>query len=235
MTIGDFMKDTYKRPLIGLCALLFYFTATLLQPLPFALLHIDLNTVPAHIKILYSLGYEIMILFVIICLFYQTLKKDWLDIKINHKTYFKKTIKYYFWGLGIMMFSNLILNFLSGGIAGNEEAVQTLIDDYPIYMWISGVIIAPLLEELLFREGIHYIFKNKWLFILCSGFLFGGMHVLGNINNMIDIFYIIPYSSLGLTFAYMLYKYDNIFISMGYHFMHNGILISLQLLLMIIQ
>ena len=54
---------------------------------------------------------------------------------------------------------------------------------------------------------------------------------MSSISTTLDLFYIIPYSALGVVFALMLYKTDNIFVSMGFHFMHNGILMAIQLML----
>lgn len=228
-----------KREIIdiitGVSALLFYFIASALQTLPFELLKIDINSLPMYIRVLYSLGYELFIIFVVVLLFNKKLRKDFKDIKLNHNEYFKNTFRYYVIAFIVMVVSNIILAIITGGIAGNEEEVEKLIVEHPIYMWISAVLLAPVLEELLFRQGIRNIFKNKWLFILISGLLFGGMHVIGSSDTIIDYFYIIPYSSFGIAFAYMLYKYDNIFVSIGYHFMHNGILVSLQLLLLLIS
>ena len=48
-----------------------------------------------------------------------------------------------------------------------------------------------------------------------------------------DILYLIPYSALGISFAYILQKTDNIFVTIGLHFMHNGILMALQVLVLI--
>jgi membrane protease YdiL (CAAX protease family) len=89
------------------------------------------------------------------------------------------------------------------------------------------------MEELVFRQGFRNIFGRNIVFILFSGIVFGGMHVIGNINTMADLLYLIPYSALGISFAYMLYKTDNIFVSMGFHFMHNGLLMALQVFILL--
>lgn len=235
------MKEQRLREIyIGLLALFTYFFVSLTEGVPFALLKIDIKTLPENIKIIYSLGCELFILSIILLLFKDKIKRDIQDMKQNYQQYFKNSFKYYLYGLGIMMVSNLVLSFLTGGIAGNEEAIRSILGNHPIYMWISGVLIAPLMEELLFRQAIRFLFKNKWAFILISGFIFGGLHVIGTIEetntvleNIYNFLYIIPYSALGLVFAYMLDKYDNIFVSTGYHFMHNGVALSLQILILL--
>jgi membrane protease YdiL (CAAX protease family) len=102
----------------------------------------------------------------------------------------------------------------------------------PILTFMSAVIIAPLLEELVFRKSFRYMFSNNILFILFSGITFGAFHVVGSFETFFDLIYIIPYSVPGLVFAYTLVKSKNIFVPMGLHFLHNGILMSLQFLVM---
>jgi membrane protease YdiL (CAAX protease family) len=153
---------------------------------------------------------------------------------INHKEYYSKYFKYYLIGLGIMLISNSIIVYgFDGGISTNEETIRDIFKISPLYIYFSSVIYAPIVEELTFRQGIRNIFGRNILFVLISGFLFGGLHVITSINSIVDLLYIIPYSSLGIVFAYILYKTDNIFVSMGLHFMHNGILIAIQFLVLI--
>ena len=66
-----------------------------------------------------------------------------------------------------------------------------------------------------------------------SGLIFGCMHVLGSAETLTDLLYIIPYGIPGCAFAYILCKTDNIFVSMGFHFLHNGLLVALQFILLI--
>ena len=48
-----------------------------------------------------------------------------------------------------MMVSNLIINSLNSGLAGNEETVQSMISSLPWLMLINAGILAPLNEEQL--------------------------------------------------------------------------------------
>ena len=74
---------------------------------------------------------------------------------------------------------------------------------------------------------------NKILFIIISGIIFGGLHVITGFSSPIDLLYLIPYCAPGFAFAYILADSDNIFIPISLHFMHNGILIALQFMLLI--
>lgn len=217
----------------GIGVICTYFILNELLTLPFLLAGVNYNSIPITIKVIYAIIYEIMMIGIIILILKDEIKKALSDIKKNHMNYFSNYIKYWFFALIIMFASNLVITFISkGGIAGNEETIRTMFSQTPIYIFISSVFFAPLLEELVFRQGIRNIFSNNIVFIIISGLLFGGLHVVGNINAWYDILYLIPYCTPGFVFAYILTKTDNIFVPMGLHFLHNGIIMSLQILLM---
>lgn len=227
-------KDRIKEIIIGLLALLMYFLLISAETLPFKIVGVDINIMPSWLKIIYLIIYEIMVIAIMLLIFNKKIVKDFKDILINHKEYYSKYFKYYLIGLAIMLISNSIIIYIfESGMSSNEEAIRDLFKVSPLYIYFSSVIYAPIVEELTFRQGIRNIIGKNILFILVSGLLFGGLHVITDVNNLVDLLYIIPYSSLGIVFAYMLYKTDNIFVSMGFHFMHNGILIALQFLILI--
>lgn len=227
-------KDRIKEIIIGLLALLMYFLLISAETLPFKIVGVDINIMPSWLKIIYLIIYEIMVIAIMLLIFNKKIVKDFKDILINHKEYYSKYFKYYLIGLAIMLISNSIIIYIfESGMSSNEEAIRDLFKVSPLYIYFSSVIYAPIVEELTFRQGIRNIMGKNILFILVSGLLFGGLHVITDVNNLVDLLYIIPYSSLGIVFAYMLYKTDNIFVSMGFHFMHNGILIALQFLILI--
>lgn len=219
----------------GLGVLLVYFILSELQTLPLSLMHVDYASMPLISKVIYLLSYETLMIALICLILNKEITKAINDIKKNHKKYFSKYLKYWFLALIIMAGSNIIISFLNGGaIAGNEEAVRDTFAKAPIYMFISAVIFAPILEELTFRQGIRNIFSNDLVFIIVSGLVFGGLHVVGNINTPLDLLYLIPYCTPGFIFAYIMSKTDNVLVSTGLHFLHNGIMISLQIILMLL-
>lgn len=227
-------KDRIKELIIGLLALFMYFLLISAETLPFKIVGVDINIMPSWLKIIYLIIYEIMVIAIMLLIFNKKIVKDFKDILINHKEYYSKYFKYYLIGLAIMLISNSIIIYIfESGMSSNEEAIRGLFKVSPLYIYFSSVIYAPIVEELTFRQGIRNIMGKNILFILVSGLLFGGLHVITDVNSLVDLLYIIPYSSLGIVFAYMLYKTDNIFVSMGFHFMHNGILIALQFLILI--
>lgn len=224
----DKIKQYIKDCSIGIGVILSYFLLPYTKYIVLYFLHgVEVNET---LSILLSIVIEILTVSVILLLMSKRITKDFKDLKKNHKKYFKEYFKYYLIGLAVMYISNAILMFgFDAGISGNEESIRSLLGIHPIYIYLSAVIIAPSVEELVFRGAIKNIIPNKILFILVSGLVFGGLHLVGNISNVVDLLYIIPYSALGIVFAYIYSKTDNIFVTMLLHTMHNGILVSLQI------
>lgn len=219
----------------GMAALFTYFTLSELQTLPLVLSGVDYNVMPLALKVIYLLSFEILMVSAIGLILNKEIKKALTDIKKNHQKYFSKYLKYWLYSLIIMAGSNIIISFINGGgVAGNEETIRQIFTKAPIYMFISAVFIAPVLEELTFRQAFRNIFSNDKVFIIMSGLIFGGLHVVGNVNSPVDLLYLIPYCTPGFVFAYIMAKTDNVFVSMGLHFLHNGVMISLQILLMVL-
>ncbi len=228
------MKNYFKIAFRGFFAIFVYLILNNYQALPFKLLNIDVNTLPMYVKILYSLIYEILIVCVLILIYNKQFISDFKDLKINHKKYFSESIKYWLIGLIIMYISNFIIIYgFNNGLGDNEETIRSLFTISPVYIYISSVIIAPVTEELVFRQSLKNIFQNKYLFIIMTGVLFGFAHIGFNFSSLSDLLYIIPYGALGSMFGIMLEKTNNIFVSMGFHLMHNGILVGIQFLLLI--
>lgn len=226
------MKKYLKNCSIGILVILSYFLIP--TYIKYIVAYLSNGSLSEEVSVILSIIIEVLTFAVILLLFNKRIKENYIDLKKNHKKYFSKYFKFYLIGLAIMYISNAILIFgLNGGLAGNEESIRSILLVHPIYVYISAVLIAPSVEELVFRGAIKNIIPNNILYILFSGLIFGGMHLVGNVTSIIDLLYIIPYSSLGIAFAYIYSKTDNIFVTMLLHTMHNGILISIQIAVML--
>ena len=139
-------------------------------------------------------------------------------------------VRWWFLGLFLMVASNLFITFvLHGNGAGNEKIIQKMIKALPWVMLFDAGILAPFIEEIVFRKTLKDIISNKWIFALCSFLLFGGAHVIGNVHSFVDILYIFPYGVFGATFALAYSESDTIFTSMTMHAIHNTILMLLSI------
>jgi uncharacterized protein len=216
----------------GLLVLIIYFILSELIVLPLILLRIDYQNLHEYIKTIYIIAYQLLILGLIIAVYRKELVVSLEDLKKNHKQYFDQYLKYWFLAFGLMAVANIIISFFVEGKPSNQEAIVKIFESSPMYVFFTAVIIAPLLEELVFRFSLRNIFGKNWVFIIISGLLFGFIHIMGATNFMEELVFLIPYSIPGFVFAYVLVKSDNIFVPIGLHFIHNGFLVAMQFLAM---
>lgn len=210
------------------CIFLFILFFTI-SAIPMLIFRIDINKFNDLDKVIYSLACSLLFLVIIMLCYRKTLVKDFKPYFKNFGKNFENSFKYYLVGVGVMIFSNLIITLLfQGDLSTNETTVRSYINASPLLMAIDISFYAPLAEELLFRKSVRDVVKNKWLYIFISGFIFGGMHVIGT-EGLIGLLYLIPYCSLGFTFAYIYAKTDNIYSSIMLHFMHNTLTLILLL------
>lgn len=198
--------------------------------IPIFLFQIDTENMSNKTSVLLSLFSSLMLVLILVILYYKDLEKEWKKFRSKQLENLDIGFKYWVMGLALMIVTNLLLQvFTSGGIANNEQAVQSMIKVAPWIMLINAGILAPITEEITFRKAFKDSIQNPVIFILASGLIFGGLHVI-SASNFIEFLYIIPYSSLGIAFAYMYYKTDTVFTSMTMHFIHNTALTLISIL-----
>lgn len=228
------LKERFKSIGIGLGVFGLYYFLPYLQSIPFNIYGLDANELPLTFKIIYLISFYSLLGALIVLIYNKKVSNDFKDMRKNGIQYFNKYIKYWLLGIGVMMVSNLIIKlFIDPNLPSNEQSIRDILEISPIYIFFSAVMYAPIVEELVFRYSFKKIFNNKWVFIILSGLIFGGLHVFNGFENLTDLLYIIPYSAPGIAFAYMLQKSDNVFVPISFHFIHNGILVSLQFFLLI--
>lgn len=218
-----------KGVIIGIALFILYYFSAYLQLIPIYLFNI--KKITGSTQVLLSLFSNTIILIILIIIFRKQLLHEWKIFKEKLLENIDTGIKYWIIGLIVMMVSNTILTFvLKMGQAANEQAVQQLISYLPWVMVINAGIIAPCVEEIIFRKCYKNAFPNKWLFIGLSSLVFGSLHVITSMTSPMDLLFIIPYGSLGAAFAIMYQKTDTIYTSMLMHMLHNTILIVLSII-----
>ena len=230
------MNKDWKNMLIGFGVILLYLVLSSLSQEFIELFGINYSNLNFVVKQIYSLLYEASLISIIIYIYRKDLIPCFKDFIKNNVSYFKKYIKYWFLSLALIMLSNLIIiNFTTTEVSANQEYILEVLKQAPIYTFITTVIFAPILEELVFRLSFRKIFAHTdILFIIFSGLIFGSMHVLGSLKSLTDLLFIIPYSIPGFVFAYTLCKSKNVCVPISLHFIHNGISMCLEILLMML-
>lgn len=221
---------------IGFGVLFLYLIASSLPYEFISLFGINYNSLNMVVKQIYLILYEAILTLIIIYIYKKDFIPNLKDFIKNNITYFKKYIKYWFIMLVLMIGSNAIITlFTTTQISQNQSSIVDTLKQAPVYTFIITVFIAPILEELVFRLSFRKIFAHTdILFIFFSGLIFGSMHVLGSLENLIDLLFIIPYSIPGFIFAYLYAKTKNILVPISLHFIHNGVMMCLQIMLLML-
>ena len=199
----------------------FFFTLIGMFVIP-SYIYIGLNTIISN-EIVCELLSNAIFIIILYIVYFKDLNKEFKTYKKKLSNNLKIGFKYYFVGLGLMLISNLIINLAIGNISANETLVREMLYSNPVYTFISIIIIAPITEEIIFRKSLMPLIKNKWIYALSCGLLFGGAHLISGPITLINLVYLIPYGSLGFVFALMNYETKTTFTSMTMHCVHNTI------------
>ena len=120
---------------------------------------------------------------------------------------------------GISIVANMIINFV---FCGNNGA---------LLMAFQSVILAPILEELLFRGLVFRSLrdKSKWLAIFASSFLFGFLHIYSALfaGDLSQLIYLFSYGGMGFAFSYAYEKRKTICVPILMHMINNLVAIIL--------
>ena len=163
---------------------------------------------------------------------YKDLKSNLIIFIRNFKTYLPFIIKRYFIMLGLMLLVGIpIVLINNGNTSSNQAALNVMFKKLPFFALVLSTIYAPFVEENVFRLSLFKLFKNKTVFIVISGFLFGALHMIDKFTSFYDLLYIFQYATLGICLAKAFADSKNIFVPISMHFIQNFIAAILVLLI----
>ena len=125
--------------------------------------------------------------------------------------------------LVLSFISNIILVNLLKQEASNQEIVVSMLTSFPLLGIIAICLFAPFVEEIIYRLP----YKKNWLSIIISTIVFTFAHISN--FSLIQMFFLIPYLLLSISFSFAYFKNENIILSTTTHILNN--LISVVLLL----
>lgn len=228
------MKKKNLEALNGIFCFLSWFFILNYTDILLSVIGINIDKLNIYLRLGINILLNITPIIIVYLIFKDSIHKMIKDFKKNNLNYFNKYFKYWFYILISMFISNLAIMLISGGdVANNQKFILDMFNDYPIYIFVLSVLLAPIIEELIFRFSYKKIFSNKYMYILMSGIVFGLFHVVGSYETLSDLLYIIPYSIPGIIFAYVYYESENIFVTIWLHFVHNGSSMLIQILLLL--
>lgn len=230
----DFIKKNFelKKILKSFIVIYLFFYRSVFNIIPMLIFDLDFTNISNKTLGYLNLYMGVVFLIIVLLIYFKDIINEFKIFIKKFWSNFDTGFKYWILGLGIMYISNLIfiLVFKSGG-ANNENAVQEIIKACPIGMGFYTCLVAPFVEEIVFRKTLKDVFKNKWFFVVLSFLFFGGAHVLSMAESFVDFLYIIPYGALGATFAYAYHKTDTVFTTITFHMIHNTALFFLSILM----
>ena len=188
----------------------------------------DLYDLSIYDKILILTSKYIVLITLFLIIDFKYLKEKWFDFLKNFKKYSKISFKNWLAGFILMIISNIIINYFTSGIGQNESNVQTLISEMPTIAFVLTTLLAPFVEEMVFRKYLKDCVDKKILYMILSGLIFGFVHTSID-TNILELFLIIPYGALGFMLAKTLTETDNIYATVMVHMFHNGILTLLAI------
>ncbi|CAM3183093.1 CPBP family intramembrane glutamic endopeptidase [Leuconostoc rapi] len=128
-----------------------------------------------------------------------------------------------------IIISALRIKFTGVTTTENQTAIQNLTEHLNVTMVamvIYGVVLAPVVEEIIFRGlVINYFFRHSWWWasIILSGVLFAFPHMGAVPTNLADVLSYLIYMVMGMVMAYVYKKTGNLQDSIAIHFINNAV------------
>lgn len=174
----------------------------------------------------------LVIFLVILIINYKSLNVHFKVFVKNFKTYVPFIIRRYFIMLGVMLLVGIPVVLLNNGnTSSNQAALNAMFEKVPLFTLILSTLYAPFAEENIFRLSLSKLFKNKTIFIIISGLLFGTLHMIDKFTSFYDLLYIFQYAALGICLAKAYVDSKNIMVPISMHFIQNFIAAILVLIL----
>lgn len=177
--------------------------------------------------------FYVVILSLMIGVFYKQLIHDFKIFKSYFKEYFVLILKTWGKALVLIMITTIIIQIITHTTqANNQIALQNSFNSNPVFIAILAMFYAPIAEELMFRGVFRKFIKNKKLFVIVSGVVFGLMHVIDDSKTLAEFSYVFVYSILGIYLAGIYAKTNNLCTNIFMHFMQNTFSVIGMILLM---
>jgi len=171
-----------------------------------------------------------------VIIFFPLIKKSWRDFCRRPGRVLGWAGISYFIALGAAYAGLMFYTACTGSpdiSSSNQQQVEAILKDAPVFTALSAAVLAPVCEELLFRAGIFRPLydKNRFLAHAVTFLLFGLAHVwTAAVQGDPTQLLIIPmYGGIGWALAFVYRRTGNIFTAIFGHMLRNGLAILLSL------
>lgn len=177
--------------------------------------------------------FYVVILSLMVGVFYKQLIHDFKIFKSYFKEYFVLILKTWGKALVLVAIAAIIIYITTDKMkANNQIALQNSFNSNPVFIALLSMFYAPIAEELMFRGVLRKFIKNKKLFVIVSGVVFGLMHVIDDSKTLAEFSYVFVYSILGIYLAGIYAKTNNLCTNIFMHFMQNTLSVIVMILSM---
>lgn len=163
----------------------------------------------------------LLILFIVLGIMY------FKDIVKDAKKITKKNVKVLCIMTLILLVSSTLLSILIdqfGVVVDNQEAIESTFNSSLLAVSFMVIIVAPVVEEIVFRRALNTVIRNTPIFIISSSLIFGLLHW----SSVATIIYIV----MGVILSIAYIKMDkNLTAIIIMHLINNGLAVLMFLLI----
>ena len=148
-----------------------------------------------------------------------------LAIAQHTKRFFLTCLKYFGYALLMVYGMSFVLNFI--GVSDqplNQIGVEIMALSNPIIIFMTVVILAPIIEEITFRMAMIILDEpSTFVTLLVSSFVFGFIHISAAITQgqFQEIWYLLIYGGLGAVLGLSYIKTKTIMTPIVVHALYN--------------
>lgn len=204
-----------------------FFNVNLIFKYIFEIIGFSANLVNTNSIVYLNVLRESTLLILIVIFYKKYLKKD-LSLIDNKQKFISEIFSYLVLFMIVKIISAFVTSIMSFVIGNkaiasdNQGLIESLTNTSPVLMFISSVIFAPIVEEGLFRLSLRKVVKNKYIFMIISGFVFGLMHIFPtDLPISVALTQGIVYCAAGVSLAYIYVESDNIWYAVTIHAINN--------------
>lgn len=145
----------------------------------------------------------------------------------------KIPLNYLFLFASLFIVNTAISTFTGLETSANQELVFQSFMESPALIIFAALVMAPIVEELVFRGGLYRALRNRYSYkraVFISMFAFGFIHVFASLlsGDYMDLWNIFTYMAMGFFFVKIYEETGSVFPAIFLHFLNNAIALSIM-------
>ena len=145
----------------------------------------------------------------------------------------KIPLNYVFLFASLFIVNTAISTFTGLETSANQELVFQSFMESPGLIMFAALIMAPIVEELVFRGALYRALRNRYSYkraVFISMFAFGFIHVFASLlsGDFMDLWNIFTYMAMGFFFVKIYEETGSVFPAIFLHFLNNAIALGIM-------